>query len=313
VVSTAFPGFHDYYGQASVRQSYGYLDDFLGATFELTLDAALRARSTAIQIATWNDFGEGTMIEPTLQRGYRDLETLQAMRRRLDPSFRFARDDLRVPLQLWARRIAGDASPTDASRLDALSNAILAGDIPAYKDLLQAEGIDPARVSALLAAVERTIERPVETTAAAEPDPFANSANLAKGARVLANNHIYDFTAEKAVDGEVRTYWEGAANAYPDEITIDLGAPHALQAMRLKLNPQRIWQARTQVFSILGSADGAEFTTIVPSARYLFDPAASANTVTVPLASTAKYLRLSFTANDGATGAQIAEWEIFGQ
>ena len=111
VVSTAFPGFHDYYGQANVRQSYGYLDDYLGATLELTLDAALRARSTAIQIATWNDFGEGTMIEPTLQRGYRDLETLQAMRRRLDPSFPFSREDLRVPLQLWARGLPGMPLP----------------------------------------------------------------------------------------------------------------------------------------------------------------------------------------------------------
>jgi hypothetical protein len=184
--------------------------------------------------------------------------------------------------------------------------------MPAFRDLLRAEGIAPAGASAVLAAVQRSIERPAETAAATEPDPFAGSVNLAKGARVRANNHIYDFIAENAVDGDVRTYWEGAANAYPDEITIDLGAPHALQAMRLKLNPQRIWQARTQVFSILGSADGADFTTIVHAAGYRFDPAAGANTVTVPLAATAMHLRLSFTANDGATGAQIAEWEVFG-
>jgi hypothetical protein len=106
LVSTAFPGFHDYYSQAKVRPSYGYLDDHAGAVFKLTLDASLTSRANVIQIATWNDYGEGTMIEPTLQNGYRDLETLQDFRHRLDPAFPFTREDLRVPFQEWARRTA---------------------------------------------------------------------------------------------------------------------------------------------------------------------------------------------------------------
>jgi hypothetical protein len=53
----------------------------------MTLEAAVTARADVVQLATWNDYGEGTMIEPTVQNGYRALETLQDLRRRLDPLF----------------------------------------------------------------------------------------------------------------------------------------------------------------------------------------------------------------------------------
>jgi len=46
-------------------------------TFEKTLDLALSSGVKYIQVATWNDYGEGTMIEPTLEFGYGFLTTLQ--------------------------------------------------------------------------------------------------------------------------------------------------------------------------------------------------------------------------------------------
>jgi hypothetical protein len=144
-------------------------------------------------------------------------------------------------------------------------------------------------------------------------DPFAGAENLALGRSVRSNNHIYDFTATKAVDGDLLTYFEGAANAYPNELTVDLGAMRRIRALRIKLNPRRIWQKRAQTIEVLVSADGAAFTTALKAAEYEFDPVSGENTVTIPCEAEARYVRLSFKANTGATGGQAAELEIFGE
>jgi hypothetical protein len=34
-----------------------------------------------VQVVTWTDFGEGTIVEPTREYGYRDLGMLQDFRR----------------------------------------------------------------------------------------------------------------------------------------------------------------------------------------------------------------------------------------
>jgi len=46
-------------------------------TFSATLNAAIAGGSHYIQVATWNDYGEGTIIEPTKEFGYGFLTTLQ--------------------------------------------------------------------------------------------------------------------------------------------------------------------------------------------------------------------------------------------
>jgi len=85
-VSSAFPRFHDIYAQAGVGRSYGYLDDGQGSTLTSTLSRAMTNNSALVQIATWNDFGEGTIVEPTVEYGYRDLAIIQDLRRQyLDP------------------------------------------------------------------------------------------------------------------------------------------------------------------------------------------------------------------------------------
>ncbi|MEV0159762.1 CARDB domain-containing protein, partial [Nonomuraea fuscirosea] len=53
------------------------------------------------------------------------------------------------------------------------------------------------------------------------------------------------------------------------------------------------------------------YTTLVPSTTYTFDPA-TGNTVTIPLTATAADVRLQFTANTGAPGGQVAEFQISG-
>ena len=81
-VAAAFPGYRDFYAQAGAGKSYGSIDYRDGRTFAESFDQAMKSGSPVVQIATWNDYGEGTGIEPTAARGLRDLEVVQ---RRLRP------------------------------------------------------------------------------------------------------------------------------------------------------------------------------------------------------------------------------------
>ena len=62
VVGGAWPQFHDIYEEAGVRSSYGYIDPRGGDTLRETLAMAIEAKAEIIQLTTWNDYGEGTII-----------------------------------------------------------------------------------------------------------------------------------------------------------------------------------------------------------------------------------------------------------
>ena len=58
-----------------------------------------------VQVATWNDFGEGTCVEPAREDGYRYLEAIQDARRRFNAElFPYRPDDLRLPLRIYGLR-----------------------------------------------------------------------------------------------------------------------------------------------------------------------------------------------------------------
>lgn len=104
-IATAFPGFKDIYKLAGVHDSYGGIDSRKGRTFAESLDLAMKSGSFIIQIATWNDYGEGTMIEPTRNQGYRRLEALPRCG---------SKADLRLPVVLYQlRKRGGEAKPLD--------------------------------------------------------------------------------------------------------------------------------------------------------------------------------------------------------
>ena len=132
-VSSAFPRFHDIYAQAGVEPSFGYLDDQNGATFQETLTRAMTNHSTFIQVVTWNDFGEGTIVEPTVQYGYRDLGVIQDFRRQyLDASFPFHTNDLLLPLRLYnLRKQYGTTNPVLSAELDRVFTNIVSSNLTA--------------------------------------------------------------------------------------------------------------------------------------------------------------------------------------
>ena len=128
LVAGAFPGFHDIYEEAGVGSSYGYLNPQDGETFRLTLEMALAHRPDVIQLITWNDYGEGTIIEPTEEFGTRYLEMVQHVRSETDSApFPFKPEHLALPVQLLdARRRYQDDDAANA-QLDAVFTALIAG------------------------------------------------------------------------------------------------------------------------------------------------------------------------------------------
>jgi hypothetical protein len=104
-IAVAFPRFHDIYEQAKVHPSWGSIDDEKGKTFSSTLETALKSGLPLVQICTWNDWGEGTMIEPSREFGFRDLEVVQRLRRQyIEPGFRSRTEDLELPVRLFKLR-----------------------------------------------------------------------------------------------------------------------------------------------------------------------------------------------------------------
>ena len=77
-MGVAYPGFVDFYKDGGWGDGLGWSIPHRGDTTLIeTLDLALQSDVDMIQLATWNDYGEGTMFEPTVEFGFTFLSTLQ--------------------------------------------------------------------------------------------------------------------------------------------------------------------------------------------------------------------------------------------
>ncbi len=137
-IPAAFPRFDDIYAEAGVGPSYGHIDDRDGRTYEDTLTRALQSRAPTVQLVTWNDWGEGTQIEPSVEFGYRDLETTQRLRREfLDPAFPGGAADLRLPVAWYGLRKRYAADAAVRAKLDAFFPLVVAGRMGEARALLR--------------------------------------------------------------------------------------------------------------------------------------------------------------------------------
>lgn len=135
--------------------------------------------------------------------------------------------------------------------------------------------------------------------------------NLAMGKELICNNFTDVYAAKNANDGDSKTYWEGASDKYPNDLALDLGQAVTIGSVRIRLNPETLWGKRKQTFSIQGSTDGQNYTDIVYSKDYEFDPV-TGNVVIVNFVPVeVRFIRLDFTANTGAKAGQVAEFEVY--
>ncbi|MCX5372461.1 CARDB domain-containing protein [Streptomyces sp. NBC_00103] len=141
-------------------------------------------------------------------------------------------------------------------------------------------------------------------------DPPPTGTNLARNKPAEATSTAQTYVAANATDDSVSTYWEAAG--HPSDLTVALGADADVSGVVVKLNPDPVWAARTQTFQVLGRQQSASgFTSLAATKSYTFSPAGG-NTVTVPVSGRWSDVRLHFTANSGAPGGQVAEFQVVG-
>ncbi|MWC28063.1 discoidin domain-containing protein [Paenibacillus sp. MMS18-CY102] len=139
----------------------------------------------------------------------------------------------------------------------------------------------------------------------------AGGTNLALGKNVTASGQSQSYGPNNVKDGNQSSYWESSNFAFPQWVQVDLGAAASIDQVVLKLPAG--WETRTQTLAVQGSTDGSNFTNIVGSAGYVFNPAVSNNTVTINFAAAnTRYVRLNVTANTAWPAAQFSEFEIYG-
>lgn len=131
IVSVAFPGYRDIYGEAELHESYGRIDARGDKTFRETLALAMESDSDVVQIATWNDYGEGTVIEPGENFEYRYVEAVQEV-----ASTKYAPEDLRLPARLYQLRKRFQKKAAAVKQLDEASTHLFAGEVDKARILL---------------------------------------------------------------------------------------------------------------------------------------------------------------------------------
>jgi len=73
----AYPGFMDFYKPGGWGNTLFLIDYNTTGTLQSTLNLAKSSNASYLQLITWNDYGEGTMIEPTLDYNFSFLQTIQ--------------------------------------------------------------------------------------------------------------------------------------------------------------------------------------------------------------------------------------------
>jgi hypothetical protein len=102
VGGVAYPRFNDFYLEGGWRSSNedGWSIDGRGINvFKESFEESLKYPVDFIQVATWNDFGEGTQIEPTNEYGFLHLEMLQDY-----TETTYKKEDLRIPYYIYKLR-----------------------------------------------------------------------------------------------------------------------------------------------------------------------------------------------------------------
>ncbi|CAM5275286.1 hypothetical protein SAVIM338S_00047 [Streptomyces avidinii] len=201
------------------------------------------------------------------------------------------------------RRITGaTATPVGAAAGDATTFTVT-GLTAATTYTFDAQAIDAAgSISQPSGQIVAT------TTAGGSP-----TVDLARNRPASASSQTQVYGPGNAVDGNSNTYWESANNTFPQWLQVDLGSSTGVRRVVLALPPATAWATRTQTVSVHGSTDGASFGQLLAATPRTFDPA-TGNTVTLnlPAGTTARHVRLVFTANTGWPAGQVAEFGVYG-
>lgn len=130
-IGGAMPEFKDYYKEGGWGNGYTSYDAMGGQLFEESLQRAKDNNVDAVQIITWNDYGEGTIIEPTLEFGYSRLEQLQGFL-----GVNYSKIELALAIKLYKKRKEHKGKVLENKKLDQVFYYLVSLQIDKAKNLL---------------------------------------------------------------------------------------------------------------------------------------------------------------------------------
>jgi hypothetical protein len=118
----AYPGFNDYYAEGGLGNVVPFeIPHDNGQTLNSVLDLAetYASRIDFLQLATFNDFGEGTMFEPTIEAGFEYLKQIQQF-----TGVSYGETELQLVYRLYLARKKYAGNAAIQSSLDEVSNLL---------------------------------------------------------------------------------------------------------------------------------------------------------------------------------------------
>jgi F5/8 type C domain/NedA-like, galactose-binding domain len=157
----------------------------------------------------------------------------------------------------------------------------------------------------------RMLKGQIALTPVRPTQPVLNGGdtNLALHRPTSASSTNGGFGAGNATDGDQNSYWESVNGTFPQWLQVDLASAATVGRVVLKLPAS--WPSRNQTLTISGSLDGSSFSALAAPASYTFTQGANIVIVNVP-STTARYVRVTITANTGWPAAQVSEFEVYG-
>ncbi|WP_037908991.1 galactose-binding domain-containing protein [Actinacidiphila yeochonensis] len=157
-----------------------------------------------------------------------------------------------------------------------------------------------------------TATRPTQPVVSGSGTGGSPNTDLALHKSTSESGHTQVYASGNAVDGDPNSYWESTDNAFPQWFQVDLGSAAQVRRLVLTLPPSTAWGARTQTLGVTGGTDPGQLGQLAASAGYTFDPATgNTATITLPSTATARYLRLTFTANTGWPAGQLSGLQVY--
>jgi len=154
VLGTAYQGFNDFYGAGGadvdgiIPRNYGPSGNTLSTLF--ALDATNKSMMDGIQIATWNDFSEGTIIEPTVEFGFASLDTIQKF-----TGVPYGDSDLQQVYRFFTLRKKYYTNPAKQTQLNQVFNYFVSLQIGNAKALM--DSIDPSIPNIFISSSNYTV------------------------------------------------------------------------------------------------------------------------------------------------------------
>ena len=141
VGGVAYPGFDDFYQEGGTGTVIGFdIPHNNGQTLTDVLNLASQnsASMDYLQLATFNDFGEGTMFEPTVETGFDYLHQLQVFTGAKDPTTQQALDesDLQLVYELYLARTKYAGNASIQAMLNQVSDSLTSMQIGTAESLL---------------------------------------------------------------------------------------------------------------------------------------------------------------------------------